>query len=145
MKRLDALVDEINRCYTRPGLLLALHGPQKLDAGWRDGWMFSDKQGVYAFVDGNRHVLYVGSAMQSFGLRFGNWWKRGPGGGPVFLDAAKYGQMPMFKNLGPIDGIVYIPLPESRAWESLSIERFLIERRNPPGNTHGTPEPSTSP
>lgn len=109
-----------------PSKVYALH-PLEGEYGWyTDSWPNNEYPGVYAMLDKDKNVVYIGKA-NCLGSRLYQYFKKGPNGECVLVD----------ERLDAIEYIITFAAKEEEWYAILSLEGFLIAELNPKYNTLG--------
>lgn len=133
---------EYSERYRHPGLPLYRLGPvydlypnevkaaTNCELGWPETWPNSDQAGVYAFLDGELNVIYVGkSSMNSFlGARLSSYCR---------YDEFRNCEL---KHSGWTVKPRYVwtaGMPEELAFEAPALEEYLIRKLQPTDNMAG--------
>lgn len=67
-----------------PAEIYALY-PKEGEHGWPQPWPIPDSAGIYAFLDSNKTIVYIGKASQ-MGARLNHYFGYGEGGKCILKD-----------------------------------------------------------
>lgn len=111
-----------------PAEIYALY-PKEGEHGWPQPWPIPDSAGIYAFLDSNKTIVYIGKASQ-MGARLNHYFGYGEGGKCILKDKR-------------VDEIFYVQcyscIPEE-PYTCHSLEEYLISEMNPKYNKIGRTE-----
>ena len=102
-----------------PAEIYALY-PKEGEYGWPQPWPIPDFAGIYAFLDSNKTIVYIGKASQ-MGARLSHYFRYGENGKCILKD----------KRVDEISYVqCYFCIPEE-PYTCLSLEEYLISEMNP--------------
>mgnify|MGYP003415309237 FL=1 len=111
-----------------PAEIYALY-PKNGEYGWPQPWPIPDSAGIYAFLDSNKTIVYIGKASQ-IGARLNHYFGYGENGKCILKD----------KRVDEISYVqCYFCIPEE-PYTCLSLEEYLISEMNPKYNKIGRTE-----
>lgn len=129
LKNLHNALNSMNRKYPRPKMRPPVFcEPYDLDKSFANYFPGYDRSGVYALLDKNKTVRYIGKSSTNLGRRLGSYFKRS--------DDRRKG-IARHAELKRIRYIVTAPMPKNHFFEASAIEEFLIRKLNPPLNKRG--------
>jgi hypothetical protein len=133
-KGLDYLKDAIkwyeNRfcvCFT-PAVIYALY-PKEGEYGWPHPWPISDSAGIYAFLDSNKTIVYIGKAGK-MGARLNHYFGYGKNDKCILKD----------ERIHDISYVQCYSCSPKEPYACLSLEEYLISKMNPKYNKIGRTE-----
>lgn len=96
---------------------------------WPEMWPYARRAGIYAFVDENLEVVYVGKASlkNSLGARISSYCGYAPDRSCQIYDG--WTNFPRY--------LVTVAVPEETPFEAPALEEFLISRLQPKENSRG--------
>lgn len=108
-----------------PAVIYSLY-PREGEYGWQQPWPIPDSAGIYAFLDSNKTIVYIGKASQ-MGARLSHYFGYGKNGKCILRDKR-------------VDEIFYVQcyscIPEE-PYTCHSLEEYLISEMNPKYNKIG--------
>lgn len=111
-----------------PAEIYALY-PKEGEYGWPQPWPIPDFAGIYAFLDSNKTIVYIGKASQ-MGARLSHYFRYGENGKCILMD----------KRIGDISYVQCYSCSPEEPYACLSLEEFLISEMNPKYNKIGRTE-----
>lgn len=103
--------------------------PQNGEYGWPKPWKNPDSAGIYALLDSDKNVVYIGTTSK-LGKRLNHYFGYGENGKCVLKD----------KRVSDIFYVItYLSQPDE-PYTCLSLEGFLIAELNPKFNKNGRTE-----
>ena len=100
--------------------------PHKGEYGWPLSWPYAKLAGVYAFLDVDKKVVYIGTSC-TLGARLNHYFEYGENKKCILRD-------------NRVNGICYIVVyacPPELFYMASSLEKFLISVLNPKFNSYG--------
>ena len=139
---LQCAVNEYCENYRYPSMEKFLSGPAydlfptdppgKLECSseWPDTWPNSDYAGIYAILDSNAYILYIGksSMNSSLGARLSSYCRYGPNKS-CHLKYDGWTRKPRY--------IYTVGVPKATSFEAPALEEFLIKSMRPPDGMEG--------
>lgn len=111
-----------------PAEIYALY-PKEGEYGWPQPWPIPDFAGIYAFLDSNKTIVYIGKASQ-MGARLSHYFRYGENGKCILMD----------KRIGDISYVQCYSCSPEEPYACLSLEEYLISEMNPKYNKIGRTE-----
>lgn len=111
-----------------PAEFYALY-PKEGEYGWPQPWPIPDFAGIYAFLDSNKTIVYIGKASQ-MGARLSHYFRYGENGKCILMD----------KRIGDISYVQCYSCSPEEPYACLSLEEYLISEMNPKYNKIGRTE-----
>lgn len=111
-----------------PAEIYALY-PKEGEYGWPQPWPIPDFAGIYAFLDSNKTIVYIGKASQ-MGARLSHYFRYGENGKCILMD----------KRIGDISYVQCYSCSPEEPYACLSLEEYLISEMNPKYNKLGRTE-----
>lgn len=111
-----------------PAEIYALY-PKEGEYGWPQPWPIPDFAGIYAFLDSNKTIVYIGKASQ-MGARLSHYFRYGENGKCILMD----------KRIGDISYVQCYSCSPEEPYACLSLEDYLISEMNPKYNKIGRTE-----
>lgn len=111
-----------------PAEIYALY-PKEGEYGWPQPWPIPDFAGIYAFLDSNKTIVYIGKASQ-MGARLSHYFRYGENGKCILMD----------KRIGDISYVQCYSCSPEEPYVCLSLEEYLISEMNPKYNKIGRTE-----
>ena len=111
-----------------PAEIYALY-PKEGEYGWPQPWPIPDFAGIYAFLDSNKTIGYIGIARQ-MGARLSHYFRYGENGKCILMD----------KRIGDISYVQCYSCSPEEPYACLSLEEYLISEMNPKYNKIGRTE-----
>ena len=111
-----------------PTVIYALY-PKEEEYGWPQPWPIPDFAGIYAFLDSNKTIVYIGKASQ-MGARLSHYFRYGENGKCILMD----------KRIGDISYVQCYSCSPEEPYACLSLEEYLISEMNPKYNKIGRTE-----
>lgn len=111
-----------------PAEIYALY-PKEGEYGWPQPWPIPDFAGIYAFLDSNKTIVYIGKASQ-MGARLCHYFRYGENGKCILMD----------KRIGDISYVQCYSCSPEEPYACLSLEEYLISEMNPKYNKIGRTE-----
>lgn len=111
-----------------PAEIYALY-PKEGEYGWPQPWPIPDFAGIYAFLDSNKTIVYIGKASQ-MGARLSHYFRYGGNGKCILMD----------KRIGDISYVQCYSCSPEEPYACLSLEEYLISEMNPKYNKIGRTE-----
>lgn len=111
-----------------PAEIYALY-PKEGEYGWPQPWPIPDFAGIYAFLDSNKTIVYIGKASQ-MGARLSHYFRYGENGKCILMD----------KRIGDISYVQCYSCSQEEPYACLSLEEYLISEMNPKYNKIGRTE-----
>lgn len=111
-----------------PAEIYALY-PKEGEYGWPQPWPIPDFAGIYAFLDSNKTIVYIGNASQ-MGARLSHYFRYGENGKCILMD----------KRIGDISYVQCYSCSPEEPYACLSLEEYLISEMNPKYNKIGRTE-----
>ncbi len=111
-----------------PAEIYALY-PKEGEYGWPQPWPIPDFAGIYAFLDSNKTIVYIGKASQ-MGARLNHYFGYGKNGKCILMD----------KRIGDISYVQCYSCSPKEPYACLSLEEYLISEMNPKYNKIGRTE-----
>lgn len=111
-----------------PAEIYALY-PKEGKYGWPQPWPIPDFAGIYAFLDSNKTIVYIGKASQ-MGARLSHYFRYGENGKCILMD----------KRIGDISYVQCYSCSPEEPYACLSLEEYLISEMNPKYNKIGRTE-----
>lgn len=111
-----------------PAEIYALY-PKEGEYGWPQPWPIPDFAGIYAFLDSNKTIVYIGKASQ-MGARLSHYFRYGENGKCILMD----------KPIGDISYVQCYSCSPEEPYACLSLEEYLISEMNPKYNKIGRTE-----
>lgn len=108
-----------------PAEIYALY-PKEGEYGWPQPWPIPDFAGIYAFLDSNKTIVYIGKASQ-MGARLSHYFRYGENGKCILMD----------KRIGDISYVQCYSCSPEEPYACLSLEEYLISEMNPKYNKIG--------
>lgn len=103
--------------------------PKEGEYGWPQPWPIPDFAGIYAFLDSNKTIVYIGKASQ-MGARLSHYFRYGENGKCILMD----------KRIGDISYVQCYSCSPEEPYACLSLEEYLISEMNPKYNKIGRTE-----
>ena len=107
------------------GFLYALK-PKKGEYGWPQAWPYPNFPGVYAFLDKDRNVVYIGTSC-TLGARLNHYFKYGENQECTLQD----------NRVKDIYYVIVYACPQELFYMASSLEGYLISALNPKYNSYG--------
>lgn len=111
-----------------PAEIYALY-PKEGEYGWPQPWPIPDFAGIYAFLDSNKTIVYIGKASQ-MGARLSHYFRYGENGKCILMD----------KRIGDISYVQCYSCSPEEPYACLSLEEYSISEMNPKYNKIGRTE-----
>lgn len=111
-----------------PAEIYALY-PKEGEYGWPQPWPIPDFAGIYAFLDSNKTIVYIGKASQ-MGARLSHYFRYGENGKCILMD----------KRIGDISYVQCYSCSPEEPYACLSLEEYLTSEMNPKYNKIGRTE-----
>lgn len=111
-----------------PAEIYALY-PKEGEYGWPQPWPIPDFAGIYAFLDSNKTIVYIGKASQ-MGARLSHYFGYGKNGKCILKD----------KRIDDISYVQCYSCSPEEPYACLSLEEYLISDMNPKYNKIGRTE-----
>lgn len=111
-----------------PAEIYALY-PKEGEYGWPQPWPIPDFAGIYAFLDSNKTIVYIGKASQ-MGARLSHYFRYGENGKCILMD----------KRIGDISYVQCYSSSPEEPYACFSLEEYLISEMNPKYNKIGRTE-----
>lgn len=136
VRKLQAAIDEYCKKWRKPGLSeIKLSAVYDLIDDWNDGnpWPNPGDTGIYAILDANKKLLYLGKASMgsSIAKRLSAWFKYRPDRSFRTNPRHTWNHKPFF--------VVSAAVDKEAPWEASALEEFLIHKLDPPENSKGRP------
>ena len=110
-----------------PTVIYALY--PKEEYGWPQPWPNPDSAGIYAFLDSNKTIVYIGKASQ-MGARLSHYFGYGENAKCILKD----------KRIDDISYVQCYSCSQEEPYACLSLEEYLISEMNPKYNKIGRTE-----
>ena len=110
-----------------PTVIYALY--PKEEYGWPQPWPNPDSAGIYAFLDSNKTIVYIGKASQ-MGARLSHYFGYGENAKCILKD----------KRIDDISYVQCYSCSPEEPYACLSLEEYLISEMNPKYNKIGRTE-----
>ena len=110
-----------------PTVIYALY--PKEEYGWPQPWPHPDSAGIYAFLDSNKTIVYIGKASQ-MGARLSHYFGYGENAKCILKD----------KRIDDISYVQCYSCSPEEPYACLSLEEYLISEMNPKYNKIGRTE-----
>ena len=101
-----------------PAEIYALY-PKEGEYGWPQPWPIPDFAGIYAFLDSNKTIVYIGKASQ-MGARLSHYFRYGENGKCILMD----------KRIGDISYVQCYSCSPEEPYACLSLEEFNIRNES---------------
>jgi hypothetical protein len=131
MQKIQAALALFNQDFPRPGMApLELSKPYVVAADWPKEWPGAGLPGVYAFMDADNSVVYIGKAScgRTIGHRLAAYFQYGPN---------RIGVIATDSKSEAVTHVITVTVPANRAFEAAALEEFLIREVRPPRNKNG--------
>ena len=111
-----------------PAVIYSLY-PREGEYGWPQPWPILDSAGIYAFLDSNKTIVYIGKASQ-MGARLSHYFGYGENAKCILKD----------KRIDDISYVQCYSCSPEEPYACLSLEEYLISEMNPKYNKIGRTE-----
>lgn len=111
-----------------PAVIYSLY-PREGEYGWPQPWPIPDFAGIYAFLDSNKTIVYIGKARQ-MGARLSHYFGYGENAKCILKD----------KRIDDISYVQCYSCSPEEPYACLSLEEYLISEMNPKYNKIGRTE-----